>query len=115
MPGIDKQKAEGYLSRNEEMYNRYLNGATLEQIGDEYSLTKQRVWQIIRRCKLGDGDYYEAPVREREKKQEIEELDLSADEATAHISGWLQSKGVKQIRRKVEGERVLATGEKEST
>jgi hypothetical protein len=67
------------------------------------------------RCKLGDGDYYEAPVREREKKQEIEELDLSADEATAHISGWLQSKGVKQIRRKVEGERVLATGEKEST
>ncbi len=31
---------------------------TMKAIGDIYGITKQRVWQIIRKIEKGDGDYY---------------------------------------------------------
>ena len=41
------------------VYMTYNNtDLTLEDIGMQYGITKQRVWQIIRFCKLGNGDYY---------------------------------------------------------
>tara|TARA_R110002020_G_scaffold474547_1_gene706242 strand:- start:126 stop:473 length:348 start_codon:yes stop_codon:yes gene_type:complete len=115
MQGISRKEAELYSGRNEEMYSLYLNGWTLVQIGERYNLTKQRVWQIIRRCKLGDGDYYEAQVQEKEKKQEIEQLSLSGTDAVSHYSQWLGSKGVRRIRKKGERKQFLAIGEKESS
>ena len=41
------------------IYMTYTNSyTTLEEIGTKYDVSKQRVWQIIRYCKLGDGNYY---------------------------------------------------------
>ena len=41
------------------IYMIYKNSdATLEEIGMKYKITKQRVWQIIRMCRLGHSDYY---------------------------------------------------------
>ena len=114
MQGISEKEAELYLGRYEEMYSLYLNGWTLLRIGHRYDLTKQRVWQIIRRCKLGDGDYYEAQVQEKEKKREIEQLALSVAEAAMHYTQWLGSKGVRRIRKKGEGEQFLAANPEKS-
>ena len=41
------------------IYMTYTNSyTTLEDIGYKYDISKQRVWQIIRYCKLGGGNYY---------------------------------------------------------
>tara|TARA_R100001369_G_scaffold92735_2_gene139441 strand:+ start:785 stop:1060 length:276 start_codon:yes stop_codon:yes gene_type:complete len=89
MQGIDEQSAESFLNRNKDMWDMYRQGKTMEQIGDQFGITKQRVHQIIRRCKIGDGDYYEAHKIETEKKM--------LDDNT--FSDWLAGKGVKSIKR----------------
>ena len=41
------------------IYMTYTNSyATLEEVGRKYNISKQRVWQIVRYSKLGNGDYY---------------------------------------------------------
>ena len=41
------------------IYMLYKNSdATLEEIGMKYKISKQRVWQIVRMCRLGHSDYY---------------------------------------------------------
>lgn len=42
--------------RNEELKKKYIEGKTLEELGDEYSITKVRVWQILRRMGVTRGD-----------------------------------------------------------
>ena len=79
--------AQSFLDRNRNMWDAYKKGKTMEQIGDEYGLTKQRVHQIIRRCKLGDGDYY---VAHQMEKDMIDHSDYT---------DWLKNKGVKTIKR----------------
>tara|TARA_R110002051_G_scaffold159926_1_gene231378 strand:- start:1353 stop:1646 length:294 start_codon:yes stop_codon:yes gene_type:complete len=91
MQGINEKDASQYLSRNEQIHNLYLQGKTMEQIGEIYDISKQRVWQIIRRCKLGDGNYYEAvSIDSKQKKLPEEKYDA-----------WLKDKGIKTIRKKV--------------
>ncbi len=87
MQGIDEVSAKSFLDRNKDMWDAYKKGKTMEQIGDEYGVTKQRVHQIIRRCKLGDGDYY---VAHQIEKDMIDHSDYT---------DWLKNKGVKTIKR----------------
>ena len=89
MQGIDEQSAKNFLDRNETIYNLYKNGATMEQIGAKFGVSKQRVHQIIRRCKIGEGHYYDAHKLETDKK----ETD------PANYGAWLKEKGVKTIKR----------------
>lgn len=89
MQGIDEQSAKTYVDRNSEMYELYKNGVTLEAIGEKFGITKQRVHQIIRRCKIGEGDYYEAQKLESEQKL----LDPTG------FNDWLKEKGVKTIKK----------------
>mgnify|MGYP000043853691 CR=1 FL=1 len=58
MKGISQLKAKENTIRYKTMYEKWKLGATLQEIGENYAISKQRVWQIITRCKLGDGDYY---------------------------------------------------------
>ena len=102
MQGIDTASAELHLSRNEEIHSLYLNGWTMEEIGKKYDLTKQRVWQIIRRCKLGDGNYYQGQQTENEKRRDLLQLWGSAEKADTAYTDWLKTKGVKRIKPKEE-------------
>ena len=88
--GISEESASCYLDKYREMLSLYEQGKTLEQIGDRYGITKQRVHQIIRRCKIGDGDYYKAVSIEKE---------IQNDESVDLVD-WLDGKGVKTIERK---------------
>ena len=53
MQGINEELATNFLKRNKEMFDMYKQGLTMENIGDKYNISKQRVHQIIRRCKIG--------------------------------------------------------------
>tara|TARA_R110000744_G_scaffold357685_1_gene464556 strand:- start:138 stop:410 length:273 start_codon:yes stop_codon:yes gene_type:complete len=88
MQGIDEKSAESFLDRNKTMWTLYKNGGTMEEIGAKFGITKQRVHQIIRRCKIGDGDYYGANSIENTQKM-LDETDYA---------DWLKTKGVKTIR-----------------
>ena len=88
MQGIDEQSAKDFLDRNKIIYNLYRDGETMEEIGAKFGITKQRVHQIIRRCKIGDGDYYGAADIENKQKMLHE----------ADYADWLKTKGVKTIR-----------------
>jgi|TARA_R110002020_G_scaffold83267_4_gene206335 predicted DNA-binding protein YlxM (UPF0122 family) len=91
MQGIDEQSAKDFLDRNKLIYNLYKKGATMEQIGEKYGVSKQRIHQIIRRCKIGEGEYYDAHKLETEKKEQD----------PANFDSWLKDKGVKSINKKV--------------
>ena len=70
MKGIDRDKATFYLERNQSIYREYVETKqTMEQLAERYNITKQRVWQIIRRCTLGEGDYYKGFENFKHKKQ----------------------------------------------
>ena len=60
MKGISQLKAKENSIKYKGMFEKWSNSTTtLEELGIEYDITKQRVWQIITRCKLVYGDYYE--------------------------------------------------------
>tara|TARA_R100000687_G_C6337446_1_gene112600 strand:+ start:157 stop:471 length:315 start_codon:yes stop_codon:yes gene_type:complete len=100
MQGINEVNANFHLSRNEEIHSLYLNGCTMEEIGKKFNISKQRVWQIIRRCKLGDGNYYAGYQVESEKRKEFFQLTGSIKLADKEYTTWLKSKGVKRIKTK---------------
>ena len=89
MQGIDEQSAKDFLDRNKIIYNLYRDGETMERIGEKYGGSKQRVHQIIRRCKIGEGHYYDAHKLETDKKEQD----------PANFDSWLKNKGVKTIKR----------------
>ena len=43
MQGIDEQSAKDFLDRNKSIYNLYKDGNTMEQIGEKFGVSKQRV------------------------------------------------------------------------
>ena len=71
MRGISKEKADQNAIRYRGIYEKWQTeeSITLEQLGKEHEVTKQRMWQIITRCKLGNGDYYYGVNVARDKKQ----------------------------------------------
>mgnify|MGYP003129469856 CR=1 FL=1 len=71
MRGISKEKADQNAIRYRGIYEKWQTeeSITLEQLGKEHEVTKQRMWQIITRCKLGNGDYYYGVNVDKDKKQ----------------------------------------------
>ncbi len=56
---LTQEKISKFEKRNLEIFRLYSEEEkTLEEIGKDYGLTKQRVWQIVQRCSDGQGDYY---------------------------------------------------------
>ena len=56
---LTQEKISKFEKRNLEIFRLYSEEKrTLEAIGKDYALTKQRVWQIVQRCLDGQGDYY---------------------------------------------------------
>tara|TARA_B110000263_G_C15201270_1_gene460770 strand:+ start:577 stop:924 length:348 start_codon:yes stop_codon:yes gene_type:complete len=97
MKGISEQKAKENSIRYRTMYERWLKEKlTLEQLGNEYELTKQRAWQIITRCKLGQGDYYHGVHIARHKWGELKLLYSSDLEQTKRAyDEWLKERDIK--------------------
>ncbi len=90
MQGINEELATNFLKRNKEMFDMYKQGLTMENIGDKFNISKQRVHQIIRRCKIGEGHYYDALQVEQEKKH------LPNEE----YKDWLETKGIKKVKNR---------------
>ena len=56
---LTQEKISKFEKRNLEIFRLYSEEEkTLEEIGKDYGLTKQRVWQIVQRCSDCQGDYY---------------------------------------------------------
>ena len=56
---LGKQEIETYEKIYKEIVTLYSSGTmTMKEIGEQFDITKQRVWQIITKMKKGQGDYY---------------------------------------------------------
>ena len=74
MKGISQNKALENSIRYKKIYEKWEEGnTTLKELGEHHNVTKQRMWQIITRCKLGDGDYYSGVNIARNKWLQIKE------------------------------------------
>jgi predicted DNA-binding protein YlxM (UPF0122 family) len=77
----------------------------MEQLADKYEITKQRVWQIIRRCELGSGDYYRGFETYRDKQESLKELGLPQEQVHELLRKWMSEKfDIKTITLKNERE-----------
>ena len=57
--GISNEKKEENRQLYRSIYEEYNKGdTTLALLGQKYGLTQQRIWQIVSRSSLGDGDYF---------------------------------------------------------
>jgi len=56
------------------IYNEYLSSdITLQDLGEKYGITRQRVSQIVIRCKVGEGNYYSGGQKAKELWDKIGE------------------------------------------
>ena len=87
MKGIDKEGVSFYKNRNAIIYfeYKYAKEVTMEQLAEKYSITKQRIWQIIRRCQLGEGDYYEGFENFKEKEDSLKASSFSSNIAQVNL------------------------------
>ena len=78
------------------------NNLTLEDIGLKYKITKQRVWQIVRFCKLGNGNYYEGLKRYNGAYNRIKRARPESDsrEINGLLREWLRINDVRLIKSK---------------
>jgi len=98
MRGIAEQKARVNSVRYRKMYKQWTESkTTLEELGEEYNITKQRAWQIITRCKLGDGDYYYGFMVARNKWAEFKQLYSDIDQTKRAFDEWLKNREIKLI------------------
>ena len=75
----------------------------MEALAKKYAMTKQRIWQIIRRCQVGQGDYYQGYQTFKAKKESFEGSGLSEEEIHHRMRTWLsETHGVKTIKLKDE-------------
>ena len=96
MKGISEIKAKENSIKYRTMYERWSEEkTTLQQLGKDYDLTKQRMWQIITRCKLGDGDYYYGVQITRNKWSELKSLYSDVDQTQRAFNEWLSERDVK--------------------
>ena len=95
MKGISQLKAKENSIKYKSMYEKWSNSTTtLEELGKEYDITKQRMWQIITRCKLGDGDYYLGTQVARNKWSELNSLYSDFDDILPAYNDWLSKQGI---------------------
>tara|TARA_R100000963_G_C4577069_1_gene59637 strand:+ start:166 stop:507 length:342 start_codon:yes stop_codon:yes gene_type:complete len=98
MRGISQEKAKENAVRYRTMYDTWVKDEpTLEQLGKGYGLTKQRTWQIVTRCKLGNGDYYFGVQIARNKWSEFKTLYQDIEQTRLAFNGWLEEKDIKLI------------------
>ena len=99
MRGISKQKADENSVRYRSIYDKWLSEdeLTLEQLGEEYDVTKQRMWQIITRCKLGKGDYYYGVKLARDKWSELYSTYKDKEQARLAFNDWLEDNKIRVI------------------
>ena len=92
MRGIDTYKAEQNAKRYVEQSTTIWKESeeTLAELGEKYDLTKQRVWQIITRCKLGDGDYYRGVQIARNKWTEFVQQHQDMNKLKGLTLSWLK-------------------------
>tara|TARA_R110000824_G_scaffold170583_6_gene347999 strand:- start:1356 stop:1655 length:300 start_codon:yes stop_codon:yes gene_type:complete len=86
-----------------DIYMRYTNNDnTLEDIGLRYKITKQRVWQIVRFCKLGNGNYHEGLRRYNGAYNKIKHARPESDskEINGLLREWLRINDVRLIKSK---------------
>tara|TARA_R100000742_G_C4244546_1_gene63678 strand:+ start:220 stop:567 length:348 start_codon:yes stop_codon:yes gene_type:complete len=96
MKGISQRKVLENSIKYKKIYLDWqTKGSTLQELGEKHDVTKQRMWQIITRCKLGDGDYYSGVSVARNKWLQIKELYETVEEAEIHYKHWLREKNIK--------------------
>ena len=99
MRGINQQKANENQQRYREIYAAYMTEEkTLKDLGTEHGITRQRIWQIITRCKLADGDYYEGMRIARQKWLELQSSEANENALREAFAKWLESPGVRLIK-----------------
>ena len=81
-------------------YEKSYSTRTLEDIGDQWGVTKQRVWQIVRFGKLGGGDYYKGLdlYNNQLKKFKVKHPELSKAELNGLMRDWLKTKRITLIK-----------------
>ena len=98
MKGISETDQKVQFDRNSQIYAEYKNtDITMDGLANEYNLTKQRVWQIIRRCQLGNGDYYQGYVRYKSKEDSLKELGVKGKRLHELMRKWMSEQGAKMI------------------
>ena len=105
MKGIDEVGVSFHSDRNSTIYYEYTHTKqTMEQLAKKYDITKQRIWQIIRRCQLGGGDYYGGFENFREKEKSLKELGVPKDQIHSLLRKWMSEKyNIKTLALKNEG------------
>ena len=98
MKGISEADQKVQFDRNSQIYREYKGSdITMDGLANEYNLTKQRVWQIIRRCQLGDGDYYQGYIRYKSKEDSLKELGVKGKRLHELMRKWRSEQGAKMI------------------
>ena len=98
MKGISERALQEKTVQYQQIYSLYSTGDfTLSQIGKTFGITKQRVWQIITRCKLGEGEYYEGTLTAKAAWKDIKESSPTPKEAEERFMQWLDSNDVRVI------------------
>ena len=85
------------------IYMTYTNSyTTLEEIGNKYDVSKQRVWQIVRYCRLGEGNYYKGLklYNETYKSYQKEFTDADLKTLNALMRDWMKLKNIRLIKTK---------------
>ena len=81
----------------------YINShKTLEEVGTKHDISKQRVWQIVRFCRLGGGNYYNGLTLYNETYKAYKKDFEDADSKTinALMRDWLKLKNIRLIKTK---------------
>jgi predicted DNA-binding protein YlxM (UPF0122 family) len=105
MKGISEENQKVQFNRNSIIYKQYSDtNITMDGLADEYNLTKQRVWQIIRRCQLGNGDYYHGYIRFKEKENSLKDLGATGNRLHGLMRKWMTEQGAKMIKLRDERE-----------
>ena len=96
MKGIDQEGVPFHKTRNALIYREYIGSKqTMEQLATK--------WQIIRRCQLGGGDYYEGFENFRQKEESLRELGIEKNQIHKLLRKWMSDKyGIKTISLKDE-------------
>ena len=84
-----------------QIYMTYTNSnVTLEEIGDKYHVSKQRVWQIVRLCKIGNGNYCKGlESLNKVKKSYKEEFPEASSKTINELTrDWMKLKNIRLIK-----------------
>lgn len=70
---------------------------TMQQIGEEHGMTKQRISQIVLRSIVGGGDYYSGSALAKNAYSELEQ-EFKGIELAQEFHKWLSMRGIKTAK-----------------